>query len=89
VEMLREGPYDPSLKTRILGKHGHLSNESCAALLAKIISPELKNVVLAHLSEQNNDPALAKMASQEVIRQMGMGTALHVASPDGAFEIEI
>ena len=87
VDMLREGPYDPWLKSRILGKQGHLSNDACAALLAKIISPDLKNVVLAHLSENNNDPALAKLASITVIDQSGMGAALHVASPNEPFEI--
>jgi len=87
IDMLREGPYEPWLKARILGKHGHLSNDACAALLGKIISPDLKNVVLAHLSENNNDPALAKLASITVIDQSGMGAALHVASPNEPFEI--
>jgi phosphoribosyl 1,2-cyclic phosphodiesterase len=87
VDMLREGTYDPWLKNRILGKQGHLSNDACAALLAKIISPDLKNVVLAHLSENNNDPALAKLASITVIDQTGMGAALYVASPNEPFEI--
>jgi phosphoribosyl 1,2-cyclic phosphodiesterase len=89
VDMLRDGPYDPKLKTRILGRLGHLSNEACADLLAKVISPDLKNVVLAHLSQQNNEPALAKLASSAIIAKAGLYTALHVASPNDPFEIDL
>ena len=55
-QMLREGGYPPVLKARILSRVGHLSNESMAELLAGVLAPRLKTVVLAHLSEQNNDP---------------------------------
>ncbi|MCL1893338.1 MAG: MBL fold metallo-hydrolase [Holophagaceae bacterium] len=89
VEMLREGTYDPSLKKRILSRDGHLSNDQCAGLLKKIITPKLKNVVLAHLSQQNNDPALARLASTEVISQTGINTAIYVATQDKEMVIEL
>jgi phosphoribosyl 1,2-cyclic phosphodiesterase len=88
IEMLREGPYDPILKKRILSRNGHLSNDACAELLSKIISPQLKHVVLAHLSEQNNDPALARLASESVISQTGIAASLHVASQNNPLELE-
>jgi len=78
VQMLREGSYPPQLKARILSRVGHLSNESMAELLGRVHSPRLRTVVLAHLSEQNNEPELARFAAEEVLR--GTGTALHVAS---------
>lgn len=78
VEMLREGPYPPILKARILSRTGHLSNEASAELLHRTLSPRLRKVVLAHLSEQNNVPDLARLAAEEVLRNSG--TALHVAS---------
>ena len=80
IGMLREGSYPPLLKARILSRVGHLSNDACAELLSNIVSPTLKHIVLAHLSEQNNDPALARLASTSAVSQIGKGTSLHVAS---------
>lgn len=58
-EMLEHGPYPPRLKARIRGKGGHLSNVESARLLADHANGRLQWVALAHLSEQNNAPALA------------------------------
>lgn len=77
VDMLREGSYPPQLKARILSRVGHLSNAAMADLLARVHSPRLKQVVLAHLSESNNHPDLARFAAEEVLR--GTPTALHLA----------
>ena len=58
VEMLKNGIYPPHLKQRILSTRGHLSNESAGWLLANL--PRLpKNIILAHLSQENNLPRLA------------------------------
>lgn len=48
-----------STKQRIASRHGHLSNEQAAELVAAIAHPELSNVVLGHLSDDCNDPAVA------------------------------
>jgi phosphoribosyl 1,2-cyclic phosphodiesterase len=79
VGMLRDGTYPPQLKARILSRVGHLSNEAMAILLGQVVSPRLQAVVLAHLSEQNNDPVLARLAAEEVLGR-GPGPSLHVAS---------
>jgi phosphoribosyl 1,2-cyclic phosphodiesterase len=68
VDMLREGGYPPQLKARILSRVGHLSNHAMADMLGRALGPRLKSVVLAHLSEQNNDPALARMEAELVLR---------------------
>lgn len=60
--MLRAGPYPPSLQRRILGTHGHLSNEAAADLLGRCRHAALGTVVAAHLSERNNAPELARAA---------------------------
>ncbi|HLO66128.1 MAG TPA: MBL fold metallo-hydrolase [Holophaga sp.] len=78
VPMLREGPYPPPLKARILSRVGHLSNEAMADLLARVLSPALRTVVLAHLSEQNNLPELARAAAEAVLA--GREVDLRVAS---------
>lgn len=59
VELLKNGSYPYRLKQRILGDYGHLSNESCAKLLIKVLSDKLKHVYLGHLSKDNNTPSLA------------------------------
>ena len=59
LDMLREGPYPPELKQRIRSKKGHLSNPDCAAFAASLCESGTKHIMLAHLSEENNDPTLA------------------------------
>lgn len=60
VEMLRNGPYPWHLQQRIRGGRGHLSNVQGGDLAADLATPALRAVVLLHLSEQNNTPALAE-----------------------------
>ena len=59
VEMLMHGRYPKWLKARVASDVGHLSNESSAFYLSKLIGPNTKKVILAHLSEENNTPELA------------------------------
>jgi phosphoribosyl 1,2-cyclic phosphodiesterase len=66
--MLRASSYPASLKRRILGTHGHLSNASAAQLLTRCLHAGLRHVVAAHLSERNNRPELAAAALAEILR---------------------
>ena len=60
IEMLMNNPnYPYQIKQRILGDKGHLSNNQCHEYLKKIIGDKTKYIVLAHLSEQNNNPDIA------------------------------
>lgn len=65
-----------SLKQRILGKTGHLSNESAGRLLAEIAHERLVKIVLAHISRDCNTPALAKSAVEKHLAKAGMS---HIA----------
>ncbi len=58
-EMLRNGKYPLWLQNRILSDYGHLSNEMTANYLAKLIGPKTKKIILAHLSEENNNENIA------------------------------
>jgi phosphoribosyl 1,2-cyclic phosphodiesterase len=69
--MLRAGPYPWPLKQRIGGKSGHLSNLQSSQLLRDVLHDELEDVVLAHLSEINNHPDLARLSAQEVLGSRG------------------
>ncbi len=59
-EMLRNSHYPPYLQQRIRSKDGHLANDDALAFLRKILHPELRHVVLAHISESNNHPDIIK-----------------------------
>jgi len=59
VKMLMEGRYPFHIKQRILGDEGHLSNNDSAYYLSKVIGNKTRYVVLAHISDENNEPALA------------------------------
>ena len=59
VNMLETGPYPYYLKRRILGNHGHLSNENAGRLLNFIVHDNMKHIVLGHLSKENNYAELA------------------------------
>lgn len=59
VKMLEAGPYPYYLKRRILGDHGHLSNENAGRLLNCILHENLKHIFLGHLSKENNYEELA------------------------------
>ena len=59
VNMLETGPYPYYLKRRILGDYGHLSNENAGRLLNYILHDNLKNILLGHLSKENNYEELA------------------------------
>jgi len=58
-DMLRNGPYPPSLQARIRSDYGHLGNEQAGLLMKELDHPELQHILLGHLSEQNNSDAAA------------------------------
>lgn len=59
INMLLVGKYPYYLKQRILGDRGHLSNDSSASLISKLISKKKQHIILAHLSKENNYEELA------------------------------
>jgi len=67
LKMLKEGAYPWELKQRIMSRYGHLSNSVCAGVLSEVCGSGLIEVVLGHLSENNNTPELAYRASREVL----------------------
>ncbi len=68
LEMLRDGPYPWSVKQRVLSRVGHLSNEAAADFLEKNYDGNASYVVLAHLSESNNLPELARVTAERALR---------------------
>jgi len=67
VEMLRVGPYPWSVKQRVMSRVGHLSNDALADFFASDYDGSAAYVVLAHLSEQNNHPEIARRAAEKAL----------------------
>lgn len=59
IRMLEAGPYPFFLKQRILSDLGHLSNDASGALICDLYHKDLRHVILAHLSHENNTPDVA------------------------------
>ncbi len=70
-DLLRGGPYPAFLKERILGEQGHLSNEMGGKLAAWSVNKGARQVVLAHLSKENNQPEIARQAAHRALESIG------------------
>jgi phosphoribosyl 1,2-cyclic phosphodiesterase len=68
LEMLRDGPYPWQVKQRVLSRVGHLSNEAAAQFLEQDYDGQAAYVILAHLSESNNLPELARLAAERALQ---------------------
>lgn len=77
VEMLNNGPYPFPLRQRILSDKGHLSNHDSAKYIGDFIGPKTTNIVLAHLSHENNTPELAKETLLAKLQELNM-TQIHI-----------
>lgn len=91
VEAVRSGPYPYFLKERILGPGGHLRNEDAAAFAVTLARAGAREIVLAHLSQENNSPAMALRAVEAALRAAGLSPRLSAAPRDrlsGAYVLE-
>ncbi|MDN7879270.1 MBL fold metallo-hydrolase [Burkholderia aenigmatica] len=82
--MLAGSRYPQSLKARIGGNHGHLSNDAAADILASLERSRLQHLVAAHLSQQNNLPELVRQAFGGVLGTSGEDVI--VATQDAGFD---
>lgn len=91
LEMLRMGPYPWSLKQRILGDRGHLSNDDGALVMTDIIGDRTKRIYLGHLSKENNIKELAHMTMENTLREKDLGVGetfeIYDTDPDKATDL--
>ena len=89
LDMLKVGPYPWYVKQRVMSRHGHLSNHATASFLAEEYDGGAQVLVLAHLSETNNHPEIARMTAQEAlsVRTSGERTQLHLASQSSPTQV--
>lgn len=78
IEILRAGPYPWSLKQRILGDKGHLSNDDGALVMADVLGDKTKRIYLGHLSKENNTKLHARMAMESTLKQKDLASVKHL-----------
>ena len=89
VETLQSGPYPPFLKARILGDHGHLSNVQAGEFALESVKAGTSDIMLAHLSRENNTPVMAEYAVARKLQQHGYSVRLCTAPRDTMSEVHL
>ncbi len=80
--MLKTGPYPRQLKQRIMSNRGHISNLESAKALELMITERTRHVLLAHLSEINNEPLIAAETVHSYLKDKGVeGPLIHLTYP--------
>jgi phosphoribosyl 1,2-cyclic phosphodiesterase len=80
LEMLKVGPYPWHIKQRVLSRQGHLSNLATAEFLTQDFDGAAEVLVLAHLSETNNHPEIARITAEQALTARAANCELHLAS---------
>ncbi len=88
LEMLRDGPYPWAVKQRVLSRVGHLSNDAVGEYLAEEYDGGARFVILAHISESNNLPELARISAERALngRMRLLGNKVLLASQSTPLE---
>jgi phosphoribosyl 1,2-cyclic phosphodiesterase len=87
LDMLRVGPYPWSVKQRVMGRNGHLSNAGACDYLDNDLDGGVQTLILGHLSEHNNHPEIVRMGAQESLLRRGLGTRLLIAEQKKQTEV--
>ncbi len=87
LDMLKVGPYPWAVKQRVMSRVGHLSNAVVSDFILEDLDPAATNLVLGHLSEHNNHPAIAQMVAAQSLERRGLRTRLVVAEQKKTTEV--
>jgi phosphoribosyl 1,2-cyclic phosphodiesterase len=87
LDMLKVGPYPWSVKQRVMSRVGHLSNLHVSDYLMQDLASCTANLILGHLSEQNNHPAIVQLVAAEALERRGLETRLSIASQTTPSEV--
>lgn len=79
VDAVHSSFYPYHLKVRILGREGHLCNEDAARFAAELAKSGTRELILAHLSEENNSPGMAQHAVERALNAIGYSLRFSVA----------
>ena len=89
VDLLKSGPYPHYLKQRISGRHGHLSNVQAAEFALDSVRRGTRDIMLAHLSAENNTPTTAEYTVARKLQQHGYSVRLCTAPRDTVSEVHL
>jgi phosphoribosyl 1,2-cyclic phosphodiesterase len=89
LEMLKVGPYPWSVKQRVMGRKGHLSNDVVSGFIRSDLDSSTSTLVLGHLSEHNNHPEIVRNTAARALDESGRSlfTRLVVAEPKQQTEV--
>jgi phosphoribosyl 1,2-cyclic phosphodiesterase len=85
--MLKDGPYPWSVKQRVMGRRGHLSNDVVASFIREDLDCTVTTLILGHLSEHNNHPELVRQSAIKALDGRTLFTRLVVAEPGVQSEV--
>ena len=81
VEMLKVGPYPWSIKQRVMGRNGHLSNDVACSFIRDDLDTTTTTLILGHISESNNHPEIVRLCASQALDGRGLFTKLVIADP--------
>ena len=79
LDMLKVGPYPWSVKQRVMSRMGHLSNAGMSDFLLNDYMPSAPNLVLGHLSEQNNHPEIVRVTAAQALESRNLAARMTIA----------
>ena len=87
LDMLKVGPYPWSVKQRVMGRRGHLSNDVACDFVRDGLDTSTNVLVLGHLSEHNNHPEIARVTAMQALADRSLNLQLVVAQPGQRGEV--
>ena len=87
LDMLKVGPYPWSVKQRVMGRKGHLSNDVVSDFIRDDLDARVSTLVLGHLSEYNNHPEIVRVVAAQALEGRGLATRLVVSEPGRQSEV--
>jgi phosphoribosyl 1,2-cyclic phosphodiesterase len=87
LEMLKVGPYPWSVKQRVMGRKGHLSNDVACEFVKRDLDTTISTLILGHLSESNNHPEIVRLVASQALSGRELFTRLVVAEPGKQTEV--
>ena len=88
-QMLRHGPYPVVVQQRIAGALGHLSNRGASRLARAVAHRGMRHLVLAHISESNNTPDVARRTVDVAMRGSAFRGTLSVACQNAVTQFSV
>lgn len=81
LDMLKVGPYPWSVKQRVMGRKGHLSNDVACHFIRRSLDTSVHTLILGHLSENNNHPEIVRLMGSQALDGRALFTRLEIAEP--------